>query len=147
MLNSGRHPAACQVDPAVSAERSISTTSVQPFFARCYSVLTPTAPPPITTTRACVLILCAPSRPAYLCSRSVEIGPQAKAQIATIGYPIAPRGLILPRLPPRGAAARGTVKPVDPTQTTRFVFLTLVNYSMIAVSNAVEPLRMANRVS
>jgi len=39
------------------------------------------------------------------------------------------------------------VKPADPTQTTRFVFLTLANYSMIAVSNAVEPLRMANRVS
>lgn len=35
----------------------------------------------------------------------------------------------------------------DATQTTRFAFLTLPSYSMIAVANAVEPLRMANRVS
>ncbi|HEX9706261.1 MAG TPA: AraC family transcriptional regulator [Steroidobacteraceae bacterium] len=31
-------------------------------------------------------------------------------------------------------------------QTSRYAFLTLPNYSLIAVSNAVEPLRMANRV-
>ena len=31
-------------------------------------------------------------------------------------------------------------------ETTRYAFLTLPNYSLIAVSNAVEPLRMANRV-
>ena len=30
---------------------------------------------------------------------------------------------------------------------TRYAFLTLADYSMIAVANAVEPLRMANRVS
>jgi transcriptional regulator GlxA family with amidase domain len=37
--------------------------------------------------------------------------------------------------------AESTLKPA------RFVFLTLPNYSMIAVSNAVEPLRMANTLS
>lgn len=31
-------------------------------------------------------------------------------------------------------------------QTSKYAFLTLPNYSLIAVSNAVEPLRMANRV-
>src|ERR1700730_4828764 len=54
MLNSGRRPAACQVEPAVSSARSSSTASVQPLSAKWYSVLTPTAPPPITTTRLCV---------------------------------------------------------------------------------------------
>ena len=33
------------------------------------------------------------------------------------------------------------------TTRTRYAFLTLPDYSMIAVANAVEPLRMANRVS
>ena len=32
-------------------------------------------------------------------------------------------------------------------RTTRYAFLTLADYSMIAVTNAVEPLRMANRVA
>src|ERR671911_696426 len=54
MLKSGNRPAACQVEPAVSSVRSTSTTSDQPLCARWYSVLTPTTPPPITTTRACV---------------------------------------------------------------------------------------------
>jgi transcriptional regulator GlxA family with amidase domain len=35
----------------------------------------------------------------------------------------------------------------DPVRSTRFAFLTLPNYSMIAVSNAVEPLRMANSLA
>jgi transcriptional regulator GlxA family with amidase domain len=39
------------------------------------------------------------------------------------------------------------LKPVDPHRKTRYAFLTLPDYSMIAVTNAVEPLRMANRVS
>jgi len=39
------------------------------------------------------------------------------------------------------------VKPVAPIRKSRFAFLTLPNYSMIAVSNAVEPLRMANTLS
>ena len=39
------------------------------------------------------------------------------------------------------------MKSADATLPTRYAFLTLANYSMIAVSNAVEPLRMANRVS
>src|SRR5256885_3575818 len=34
MLNSGKRPAACQVEPAVSSVRSISATSVQPFLDR-----------------------------------------------------------------------------------------------------------------
>jgi transcriptional regulator GlxA family with amidase domain len=39
------------------------------------------------------------------------------------------------------------VKSDAETRTTRYAFLTLADYSMIAVTNAVEPLRMANRVS
>jgi transcriptional regulator GlxA family with amidase domain len=39
------------------------------------------------------------------------------------------------------------VKSDDTMRTTRYAFLTLADYSMIAVTNAVEPLRMANRVS
>ena len=38
------------------------------------------------------------------------------------------------------------MKNTDATTKSRFVFLTLSNYSMIALVNAVEPLRMANRV-
>jgi AraC family transcriptional regulator, glycine betaine-responsive activator len=39
------------------------------------------------------------------------------------------------------------VKSAPPIKKSRFAFLTLPNYSAIAVSNAVEPLRMANSVS
>jgi transcriptional regulator GlxA family with amidase domain len=39
------------------------------------------------------------------------------------------------------------VKTAEPVRKTRFAFLTLPNYSMIAVANAVEPLRMANILS
>jgi AraC family transcriptional regulator, glycine betaine-responsive activator len=39
------------------------------------------------------------------------------------------------------------VKPVEAIRKSRFAFLTLPNYSMIAVANAVEPLRMANSLS
>ncbi len=42
------------------------------------------------------------------------------------------------------AGAGGILKTMLPI--TRYAFLTLPNYSLIAVSNAVEPLRMANRV-
>ena len=38
------------------------------------------------------------------------------------------------------------MKPADPVPKSRFVFLTLPNYSMIALTNALEPLRMANRL-
>ncbi len=38
------------------------------------------------------------------------------------------------------------MKPADPVSKSRFVFLTLPNYSMIALTNALEPLRMANRL-
>jgi transcriptional regulator GlxA family with amidase domain len=38
------------------------------------------------------------------------------------------------------------VDSASPPQTSKYGFLTLPNYSLIAVSNAVEPLRMANRV-
>jgi transcriptional regulator GlxA family with amidase domain len=41
----------------------------------------------------------------------------------------------------------GIVKSADANRTSRFAFLTLPSYSMIAVSNAVEPLRMANILS
>ena len=44
-------PAACQDYPAVSTERSISSTSVQPNLARWYSAEAPTTPPQITTTQ------------------------------------------------------------------------------------------------
>ena len=39
------------------------------------------------------------------------------------------------------------MKPDAATRTTRYAFLTLPDYSQIAVANAIEPLRMANRVS
>ena len=39
------------------------------------------------------------------------------------------------------------MKPADASRRTRYAFLTLPDYSQIAVANAVEPLRMANRVS
>ena len=39
------------------------------------------------------------------------------------------------------------MKPVAAIRKSRFAFLTLPNYSMIAVANAVEPLRMANSLS
>lgn len=52
-------------------------------------------------------------------------------------------------LPPPGPAAAGEnrLKSADAIRRTRYAFLTLPDYSMIAVANAVEPLRMANRVS
>src|SRR3546814_7182647 len=62
MLNSGSSPAACQVEPAVSSLRSSSTTSDQPRFARWYRALTPTTPPPITTTRAVSCMFRLPDR-------------------------------------------------------------------------------------
>jgi AraC family transcriptional regulator, glycine betaine-responsive activator len=37
--------------------------------------------------------------------------------------------------------------PVNANRRTRYAFLTLPDYSMIALSNAIEPLRMANRVA
>src|SRR5262249_20336054 len=49
-------PAACHDEPEVSSRRSSSTTSRQPIFARWYSTLHPTTPPPITTTFACDLM-------------------------------------------------------------------------------------------
>jgi LysR family transcriptional regulator, flagellar master operon regulator len=52
--NVGTLPAACQVDPAVNSFFSKSTQSVHPAKARWYSDDTPTAPPPMITTRAVV---------------------------------------------------------------------------------------------
>jgi transcriptional regulator GlxA family with amidase domain len=40
-----------------------------------------------------------------------------------------------------------TKDPVSPLQKRRFVFLTLPNYTMIALSRAIDPLRMANRLT
>ena len=51
-LNKGNNPAACHVEPEVNSFRSNKTRSFHPFFARWYSMLTPTAPPPTTTTLA-----------------------------------------------------------------------------------------------
>lgn len=44
-------------------------------------------------------------------------------------------------------AQRTTVAPASFSRTTHYAFLTLENYSMIALANAVEPLRMANLVT
>jgi transcriptional regulator GlxA family with amidase domain len=46
-----------------------------------------------------------------------------------------------------GRFAEGHVKTNESVRPSRFAFLTLPNYSMIAVANAVEPLRMANALS
>src|SRR5688572_14316472 len=51
------------------------------------------------------------------------------------------------RATPTSPAPGSPVKSDDAMRTTRYAFLTLADYSMIAVTNAVEPLRMANRVS
>jgi len=47
----------------------------------------------------------------------------------------------------RHTSAARTQPPTAPPATHRFVFLTLHNYSLIALSSAVEALRMANRVA
>ncbi len=50
----------------------------------------------------------------------------------------------------RHAAANGilsVMEPIAATRKHRYAFLTLPNYSLIAVSNALEPLRMANRIT
>jgi len=39
------------------------------------------------------------------------------------------------------------MEPAAAQRRQRFAFLTLANYSLIAVSNAIEPLRMANRIA
>ena len=39
------------------------------------------------------------------------------------------------------------MEPTAATRKHRYAFLTLPNYSLIAVSNALEPLRMANRIT
>ncbi len=52
-------------------------------------------------------------------------------------------GILRPRMLNPG----GSLKPVVALPKSRYAFLTLPNYSLIAVSNAVEPLRMANRVA
>src|SRR5690348_10336231 len=48
---------------------------------------------------------------------------------------------------PRGPADEGAMTLVDGSASLRIGFLTVPNYSMIAFANAVEPLRMANRLS
>jgi hypothetical protein len=45
-------PAACQLEPEVSSERSSSTTSFQPNLARWNRIEQPTTPPPTITTFA-----------------------------------------------------------------------------------------------
>src|SRR3981081_4828638 len=72
----GQLPAACQVEPAVSSSRSSSTTSVQPSRVRWYSALQPTAPPPMTTTRAWLFTAGTPHSTLHPLARSVIEGPQ-----------------------------------------------------------------------
>src|SRR2546429_598381 len=83
----GQLPAACQVEPAVSSSRSSSTTSVQPSRARWYSALQPTAPPPMTTTRAWLLMQhavatgCARHAPAPAAAPDSTLHPRARGVI------------------------------------------------------------------
>src|SRR5271154_6031325 len=134
MLNSGRSPAACQVEPAVSSARSSRTASVQPFKAKWYSVLTPTTPPPITTTRQCVFMRRSPKLKKRLSVTSAESG---NTPIATITYRNATG---------RGAWHNSSMESPAVLRKCKYAFLTLPSYSLIAVANAIEPLRMANRL-
>src|ERR1700674_5358363 len=54
-----------------------------------------------------------------------------------------PRGILQPAIRSTQIKEERLESPVAPC---RYAFLTLPNYSLIAVSNAVEPLRMANRL-
>src|SRR5580700_7320155 len=77
----GQLPAACQVEPAVSSSRSSSTVSVHPSRARWYSALQPTAPPPMTTTRAWVFIEQLAGTPASADGRASTLHPFARRVI------------------------------------------------------------------
>src|SRR5437763_15674542 len=102
----GQLPAACQVEPAVSSSRSSSTTSVQPSRARWYSALQPTAPPPMTTTRAWLLM----QHPvATGCARHAPAG----APDSTL-HPRAPGVLEGLQRDPRGNALGGELHFVSP---------------------------------
>src|SRR6516165_5270913 len=82
----GQLPAACQVEPAVSSSRSSNTTSLQQRRARWYSALQPTAPPPITTTRAWLFIYALAASPA----RTQRPGA-ANASAGSLLHPLARR--------------------------------------------------------
>src|ERR1700681_1807933 len=92
----GQLPAACQVEPAVSSSRSSSTASVHPSRVRWYSALQPTAPPPMTTTRAWLFMApgCAPDAQA-----------PAGAPDSTL-HPLARRVIERPQRDPGGNALR-----------------------------------------
>src|SRR5260370_24515311 len=51
---------------------------------------------------------------------------------------------ILPQ--PRSSSLGGTLESPAVLRKCKYAFLTLPNYSLIAVANALEPLRMANRL-
>jgi AraC family transcriptional regulator, glycine betaine-responsive activator len=52
----------------------------------------------------------------------------------------------MPAPQPAAAAAAATAAAIDPPQRQRYAFFTLPNYTFIALSAAIETLRMANRV-
>ena len=142
MLKSGSRPAACQVEPAVSSVRSSSTTSDQPFLRQVVERADAddaaadhdhsrmrfhaSEPPPAARARQCSR---REARPLYG-------GHQTSATMRQRRY----------TGHPGDRRRRCGCPPTRRRQKTRYAFLTLPNYSLIAVTNAVEPLRMANRV-
>ena len=94
----------------------------------------------ITTTRACDFI---PDTSAPECSNGVR---RDRSDCDNDLYKcVSPSYTALRHRKP--GQRRIWVKTDGATRSTRYAFLTLADYSMIAVTNAVEPLRMANRVS
>src|ERR1700687_5799059 len=116
----GQLPAACQVEPAVSSSRSSSTASVQPSRVRWYSALQPTAPPPMTTTRAWLFMNvhaaapgCAPDSTLHPRARRVIESPQRDPGGNALRSDL---HLVLPRGDPLGADRHAAVGDVAETQ-------------------------------
>src|SRR5437763_10425383 len=102
----GQLPAACQVEPAVSSSRSSSTTSVQPSRVRWYSALQPTAPPPMTTSRAWLFM-------EHAAATGGARHAPAGAPDSTL-HPRARRVIEGPHRDPRGHALAGDLHLVSP---------------------------------
>src|SRR5438445_13505550 len=92
----GQLPAACQVEPAVSSSRSSSTTSVQPSRVRWYSALQPTAPPPMTRTRAWLFM------DGRSCAGFGDRHPHAEGAPASTLHPLVRRVIERPQRNPGG---------------------------------------------